>query len=86
MFGRQEAFIPLIKTTYEEICIRVKFMLEQVSSADLINLGDVMESYLSLQGHIFRKLPFIAVDNSNVDFEFVFKLGIYSLLKNFNLF
>lgn len=76
MFGRQEAFIPVIKSTYEEICMRVKFMLEQVSSADLVSLGDVMESYLSLQGHIFRKLPFIAVDNPNIDFTFVFKLGI----------
>lgn len=76
MFGRQETLIPLIKTTYKEICMRVKFMLEQVSSTDQIGLGDVLESYLSLQGHIFRKLPLIAIDNSNVDFAFVFKLGI----------
>lgn len=80
MFGRQETLIPLIKTTYEEICMRVKFMLEQVSSTDQVGLGDVMESYLSLQGHIFRKLPLIAIDNSNVDFAFVFKLGIMIIM------
>lgn len=83
MFGRQETLIPLIKTTYEEICMRVKFMLEQVSSTDQIGLGDVLESYLSLQGHIFRKLPLIAIDNSNVDFAFVFKLGII-IINNMN--
>lgn len=76
MFGRQENFIPLIKSTYEEICMKIKYMLEQVSSADYVGLGDVLESYLSLQGHIFRKLPSIAVENLNVDFTFIFKLGI----------
>jgi len=80
MFGRQETFLPLIKSTYEEICMRVKFMFDQVSSADQVGLGDVMETYLSLQGHIFRKLPSIAVDNPNVDFTFVFKLGIYRFI------
>lgn len=86
MFGRQEAFIPIIKTTYEEICLRVKFMFEQVSSADQVSLSDVMESYLSLQGHIFRKLPIIAVDNPSVDFAFVFKLGINISICYFNYF
>lgn len=76
MFGRQENFIALIKSTYEEICMKIKYMLEQVSSADYVGLGDVLESYLSLQGHIFRKLPSIAVENLNVDFTFIFKLGI----------
>lgn len=80
MFGRQEAFFTLIRSTYEEICMRVKFMFEQISSADQIGLGDIIESYLSLQGHIFRKLPSIAVDNLNVDFAFVFKLGIYRFI------
>lgn len=80
MFGRLEVFLPLIKSTYEEICMRVKFMLEQVPAADQIGLGDVMESYLSLQGHIFRKLPTIVVDNPNVDFAFVFKIGTYRLI------
>jgi hypothetical protein len=75
MFGQYEASIPLLKSTYEEICMRVKFMFEQASPADQFNLGDVIEAYLSLQGHIFRKWPFIAVDNPNVDFIFVFKLG-----------
>lgn len=74
MFGRQETFIPLIKSTYEEICLRVKYMFEQ-SSSDHVSLGDVMETYLSLQGHIFRKLPSIAIDNPNVDFTFIFRLG-----------
>jgi len=83
MFGRQETYIPLIKSTYEEICTRVKCMFEQVSPADQFSLGDVMESYLSLQGHIFRKWPFIAVDNPNVDFTFVFKLGINLISKQF---
>lgn len=50
-------------------------MFEQASPADQFNLGDVIESYLSLQGHIFKKWSFIAVDNPNVDFTFVFKLG-----------
>lgn len=81
MFGRQDAYIPLIKSTYEEICMRVKFMFEQVSPTDQFSLGDVMESYLSLQGHIFRKWPFIATDNPNVDFTFVFKLGINLIFK-----
>lgn len=79
MFGRHETYIPLIESTYEEICMRVKFMFEQVSPADQFSLGDVMESYLSLQGHIFRKLQSIVVENPNVDFTFVFKLGIYLL-------
>lgn len=76
MFGRKETFIPLIKSTYEEICMRIKFMLEQVSSTDHVGFGDILETYLSLQGHIFRKTTSIAVDNSNVDFTFIFKLGI----------
>jgi len=76
MFGRQETFNQLIKSTYEEICMRIKCMFEEVSSADQISLVDVIESYLSLQGHIFRKLPSIAVDNPNIDFAFIFKLGI----------
>lgn len=75
MFGRQETFIPLIKSTYEEICLRVKHMFEQVSPEDLFSLGDVIETYLSLQGHIFRKLPSIAIDNPNIDFTFTFTLG-----------
>jgi len=83
MFGRQNVYIPIIKSTYEEICMRVKCMFEQVSPADQFSLGDVMESYLSLQGHIFRKWPFIAVDNPNVDFTFVFKLGINLIIKRF---
>lgn len=82
MFGRQETYTPLIKSTYEEICMRVKCMFEQVSPADQLNLGDVMESYLSLQGHIFRKWPFIAVDNPNIDFTFVFKLASEALCAN----
>lgn len=77
MFGRQERFIPLIKSTYEEICMRIKFMFEQVPAADHVGFGDVMESYLSLQGHIFRKSQtFVIIDNTNVDFAFVFKIGI----------
>jgi len=85
MFGRQEIFFALIKSTYEEICMRVKFIFEQVSSVDQIGLGDIMESYLSLQGHIFRKLPSIAIDNPNIDFAFIFKLGIYIfILKLYN--
>lgn len=80
MFGRQETFIPLIRSTYEEICMRVKYMFEQVSFANQNSLGDVMESYLSLQGHIFRKSPSIAVDNPNVDFTLIFKLGSYFIL------
>lgn len=80
MFGRQETLVLLIKSTYEEICIRVKYLLEQVALADYVGLGDVLESYLSLQGHVFRKLPLIAVDNPNVDFNFIFKLGINSLI------
>lgn len=80
MFGRQESFFPVIKSTYEEICIRVKYLLEQVSLTDYVGLGDVLESYLSLQGHVFRKLPLVAVDNANVDFEFIFKLGIILLV------
>ncbi|XP_060835642.1 importin-13 [Rhopalosiphum padi] len=82
MFGQYEASIPLLKSTYEEICMRVKFMFEQASPADQFNLGDVIEAYLSLQGHIFRKWPFIAVDNPNVDFIFVFKLASEALCAN----
>lgn len=77
MFGRFETFLPIIKSTYEEICMRIKFMLEQVSSADQVGLGDVIETYLSLQGHIFRKLPIIAIDNPIIDFAFIFRLGMY---------
>lgn len=77
MFGRQKTFFPLIRSTYEEICLRVKMLFEQMPYGDHASLGDIMESYLSLQGHIFRKSPSIAVDNPNVDFAFIFKLGIY---------
>jgi hypothetical protein len=79
MFGRQERFIPLIKSTYEEMCMRIKFMFEQIPAADHVGLGDVMESYLSLQGHIFRKSQSLIIDNTNVDFAFVFKIGIILL-------
>lgn len=75
MFGRQETLTPLIKSTYEEICLRVKQMFEQVSPGDFVSFGDVIETYLSLQGHTFRKLPLIAVDNQNIDFAFTFRLG-----------
>lgn len=86
MFGRQETFLPIIKSTYEEICMRIKFMFEQVSTSDQVGLGDIIESYLSLQGHIFRKLPIIAIDNPNIDFAFIFRLGIYyyNYLKMYN--
>ncbi|XP_050436446.1 importin-13 [Adelges cooleyi] len=81
MFGRQEAFVPIIKATYEEICLRVKFMLEQASSTQE-GIGDIVESYLSLQGHVFRKLPSIAIDNPNVDFVFVFRIACEALCVN----
>lgn len=76
MFGRHEKLIPLIKSTYEEICLRVKCMFELLSPNDYNSLGDVVETYLSLQGHTFRKLPSIAVDNPNIDFAFIFRLGM----------
>lgn len=86
MFGRHDKSIPLIKSTYDEICLRVKFLFEQISSSDYTSLGDVVETYLSLQGHIFRKLPSIAIDNPNIDFAFIFKLGefIWFLIINFS--
>lgn len=79
MYGRQEILNPLLKSTYEEICMRIKFMCEQVPAADQVGFGDVIESYLSLQGHVLRKLPNIAIDNPNVDFAFVFTIGIILL-------
>ncbi|XP_025404966.1 importin-13 [Sipha flava] len=82
MFGRQERFIPLIKSTYEEMCMRIKFMFEQIPAADHVGLGDVMESYLSLQGHIFRKSQSLIIDNTNVDFAFVFKIACEALCAN----
>ncbi|XP_050535319.1 importin-13 [Daktulosphaira vitifoliae] len=81
MFGRHEAFVHIIKSTYEKICTRVQCFFEQISS-DQVVIGDILESYLSLQGHIFRKLPVIAFTSSNIDFTFIFRIACEALCVN----